>query len=1732
MSEETVEQAEAKVKSFEDKLRDEPRAKYLAEKKERGHVRTKLTMSMKRLLSELQNDPINTSLCKVILEQAEKIFADLEEKQDEIQELITDDEAALSDAEIHHFKYESHFLELKAAVLDATTTPNPVISSASVTTSSTSVLLPKASLPKFSGDSCAEYQSFISLFQSMVDSKPISKSEKLTYLKLCLEKSAKILADGYTEITDTNYDKLLAQLQTKYGLQRLVQRDHFNGIIDLPYCQLNTLPTWLNSLYSHLQSLESTGIDTEANSGFICCIVQKKLPNVLQSKYEEEIANETNFSTKRLIEFLEVKAKSQLSTQTNASDARPKTRDFPKKNFSTTSVLAVSCPMHPNNSNHKLEKCHLFINMSIEDRIQYIRKNNLCQVCFKPWSSHVKEKKCFTNCDHCYPRHENFCNHHTLVHNQKLIDSKRREKQATAVKATQGCLQGNKAVILQTCEAYIALPNGNTEKVRVFIDQGAQKSFITRNLAQKLNLQTRGYEVLSLGTFGTKNRQKPRQFQKAKITFDTYDGYENMEAIMYDGKLCCDMDAVPFIPQQKYPHLKGIKFADRYPRQQKQVDIIIGLDHSMKFMKNQIIRGNNDEPYAQRTKFGWIFFGPYKSSSNGNTMNASVNKIDVKTHNLLKSFWEIESEPTEKPLYSQKDQKILNHFEESIKFDDTTQRYEVQIPFNEKLQDLKENKEICQKICVSQENRFKYKPDLKIGITKVFNTLKEEGVIQKVNEKEKSKNQCHYIPWHSVIRQNHPTTPIRIVNNASKKDENGLSLNDCQATGPNLYPDLQGLLINWRRYHIAVICDISKMFLQLQIPVEQQDLHRFFIKSDLNELLEIWKYTRVLFGSTSSPFLAIAASRYHAKSEKMQKECPLAVKMVLSGELYMDDSITGAATKEQALELYQQIVKFFKSMNMNVHKFNSNDESFLSEIPEHQKSQEKKIDTVLGVQWNTESDTISVKYKQPHNENAKITKRVILGAVASFYDPLGIHSPLITRGKMILQKCWSDKIDWDEKVSSELENEFACWLSSATINLELPRKYSTTEFESAVKILHTFVDASKDAYAIVILLQINTDISFVISKSRVAPLKVQTIPRLELMAATLGSTLTKFVKTTLNIQKIETNFWTDSKIVLDWIQAEPHLMKTFVANRVVQIQTTTALQEWKWIPGDQNPADIPSRGIWPLDEEKRKLYLEGPEWLLSKSQWPEQPSKGTPLEEMRSSKVSVNICTSSEILIDVARFSNLQKLLNTVSYVFRFIAKRGERGWPSPTPTPEENEKSLQYIIKAHQMKHFSEEYESLQNGKPIKPKSKLISLTPIFKDGIIRIGGRIQDADLSEESKHPIILEPNDPFTKMIITHTHKINLHVGVSQTLSEIRKKYWILRGMQNIKKIVKKCTVCQKIAKKAMEQIMAPLPEFRITKAPAFSHVGIDFAGPLMVKEKLVVNKQAKEKPKKKDQQEEVIYKVWIVLFTCAVTRAIHLELVRSQSTEDFIAAFTRFTSRRGQPTNIYSDNAKQFKRAEKELTKLFDLLTDQKFTTHLTSKNIKWTFNPPYAAHWGAFWERMVKSVKIPLKKVLGNALCTEPELYTVLCQIERIINSRPLTAITDESGIIPLTPAMILIGRNYDSYPKAPPPRGDEIVQRWRYRQELESSFWNRWQKEYLPLLQQRSKWQKKQQELKNDDVVLLVNQDKRQKWPLGLVKEVHKGRDGLVRSATIKSDNKLIRRAINQMVKLELDEE
>ena len=573
-------------------------------------------------------------------------------------------------------------------------------------------------------------------------------------------------------------------------------------------------------------------------------------------------------------------------------------------------------------------------------------------------------------------------------------------------------------------------------------------------------------------------------------------------------------------------------------------------------------------------------------------------------------------------------------------------------------------------------------------------------------------------------------------------------------------------------------------------------------------------------------------------------------------------------------------------------------------------------------------------------------------------------------------------------------------------------------------------------------------------------------------------------------------------------------MKTFVANRVSEIQNKSKQTAWKWVPSEENPADLPSRGIWPLNPDQQSLYCKGPTWLPYLEKWPKQPQIGLPEDEMKKT-VNPDVSINMVNVIESERFSTLDKLITVQCYIIRFVTKREARGWSSGHPDAIEKQKVLPHLIKIHQATFFDKEIACLKAEKPLSPKCPILSLQPfIDKEEIMRVGGRLQKAMISESQLHPILISPKDHFTKLLIESVHKNHLHAGANHTLSILREKYWILKGGQTVKKLLFRCVTCQKASKKPMQQIMAPLPDFRCQESPPFTHTGIDFAGPLFIK----------------DTTQSETRKVWIALFTCAATRGIHLEIVTNMSTDSFLAALSRFMARRGMPTAIYSDNAKQFIRADKELKQLWKMASSDKAIQELSTKNIQWHFNPPNSPHWGGFWERLVKSVKTPLKKVLKNALVTESELYTLLCQIEQQINSRPLTAVTDEVGVVPLTPAMILIGRNYHSYPMAPPPRDDEIIKRWRYRQQIEKQFWNAWQKEYLPLLQQRQKWNKEGQELKVGDIVLVLTENKRQSWPLGRVVETFVGRDGHIRSADIKIGDKTFKRSIQQLVKLEMD--
>jgi len=324
--------------------------------------------------------------------------------------------------------------------------------------------------------------------------------------------------------------------------------------------------------------------------------------------------------------------------------------------------------------------------------------------------------------------------------------------------------------------------------------------------------------------------------------------------------------------------------------------------------------------------------------------------------------------------------------------------------------------------------------------------------------------------------------------------------------------------------------------------------------------------------------------------------------------------------------------------------------------------------------------------------------------------------------------------------------------------------------------------------------------------------------------------------------------------------------------------------------------------------------------------------------------------------------------------------------------------------------------------------------------------------------------------LTRLYIERAHKLALHWGVRATLAELRSKYWVPQARKQIRQIKGRCVTCRRYDGKAYPTpVTAVLPKFRVSEARPFERVGVDFAGPLYVK------------------KGRLEVKVCICLFTCAVSRAIHLEMVENLSVSDFMLCFRRFTGRRGVPGLIVSDNAKTFQAA-----KLFvrRLMASDEALSYFENRNVEWKFNLSRAPWWGGFFERMVGCVKRTLYKTLRNSKLSSCELYTTLIEIEGTINNRPLTYAYDETDAEMLTPAHLMYGYRFDMIPDDVKDEEDEtsIQKRHRYLANKRRHYWNRWRSEYLTSLREHHKMKdnKSARTVQVGDVVIVVDESKR----------------------------------------------
>ncbi|KAH0807440.1 hypothetical protein GEV33_015351 [Tenebrio molitor] len=526
------------------------------------------------------------------------------------------------------------------------------------------------------------------------------------------------------------------------------------------------------------------------------------------------------------------------------------------------------------------------------------------------------------------------------------------------------------------------------------------------------------------------------------------------------------------------------------------------------------------------------------------------------------------------------------------------------------------------------------------------------------------------------------------------------------------------------------------------------------------------------------------------------------------------------------------------------------------------------------------------------------------------------------------------------------------------------------------------------------------------------------------------------------------------------------------------------------IPND-NPADIVSRGMLPRQLRQSELWWHGPQWLKSDaskwpSSWQNPHNKEDHLFPERKLSKPVNIINAEPELPVLQKFSSALSV--------------------------EELEHARLVVLKYIQSRELADEIRCIQKSKKLKCQ-RLAKLDPfIDKNGLLRVGGRLKHSLLAYESKFPILLPEKHHVTKSIIRETHEDELHAGNEATLAAVRQRYWPISGRNFVRKIIHSCVKCNRANPKPISQKMGDLPKERLQPSRPFSTSGVDYAGPYLIKSSKLRN--AKK------------VKSYIARFVCFSTKAVHLELVGDLTTESFLAAFKRFTSRRGHVSEIFSDNGSNFVGAERELFKTTNF--KNKIECHFLNSNTSFNFIPARSPHFGGLWERAIQSVKRHLKRVLGDASITYEEFYTLLTRVEACLNSRPIIPLSqDPNDLEALTPGHFLIG--------APLTAASEIditsirsnrLSRWQRIQQIQQHFWKRWQREYLSQLQKRPKGQQvAQPNVSVGMLVVLVGDNLPPlQWRLGRVVEVHPGADNIVRVVSIKTISGVDKRAIKKV--------
>ena len=1322
---------------------------------------------------------------------------------------------------------------------------------------------------------------------------------------------------------------------------------------------------------------------------------------------------------------------------------------------------------------------------------------------------------------------------------------------------------------------------GVSYKTYALLDNACQYSVIKDTVIDKLQTQTEQAAV-AVGT--VKDDPEVLHARELTIFVESRDGtfkskLEDVVAMPADR---FKMPAQPAPPSSRntdlFTHLDDIELCAIEPN---QIEILIGADLPEAFIVCEMRKGTKDQPLALKTVFDWTLFGATRGKvdtrniniclstlertsshvkklwvDSGSTRDISINATYTYTpqkpnlERLVEKFWVQEHDgilPCRDVAMSVEDVTALGQLESGTKL--VEGRYEVPMLWHDKNIKMPNNISLAKKRFSYLKKRLQADPKLYEHYRDTIQKYVDTGKARRMTEEETSNtsNKTWYTPTHPVFHPNKPKP--RVVNDAAA-EYRGVSLNKSLVTGPDNLNSLAGVLMRLRVGDIVLKADIEGMFHQVRVSAEDADSLRFLWTDNIHSNDPPYSMQMLvhIFGSKDSLTCAIYALHQTAR-DNIDEFSPATIETILKS-FYVDDLLKSVMTEEEAIVLAKELIEILKRGGFRLTKWVSNSEAVLRSIPQSEiatsmlvELDSEKMERALGALWNVQDDTFTFRFTKQGIHN---TKRGILKVTSSIFDPLGLLVAFVLIAKLLLQELWRHNIGWDDEISGVHLDAWQKWLENASkiSNVRVNRCY-TPLGEPVLEIqLHIFCDASEGAYGTVAYLRFSFKVgghkcALIMSKSKLAPVKTVTLPRLELCSALVGARLSKMILHELDVPIERTFYWADSMLALQYIYSTSNRYKVYVANRVTEIHELSSKEQWNHVPGTENPADLLTRGVKDPSElmstnSVGTSWFEGPEFLQKdEADWHYQEIEPLNANDSEIKKKSILVALGFLVKkptykIDVSRFSNWMKLKRVAAWFirlvqvfkdkqFQFIIQNWkEKGTLLEDLSMHEIQEGERFLIKDVQSVIFEKEIRLLKAGKELNKRSQLLSLTPFLQDNLLRVGGRLSRANISFDAKHPIILPKNHPLTEIIIMDDHKRNGHVGRDHVLVNLQQRYWIVHGKVTVKAAIRKCVKCRIRKAKQMFPIMSELPECRLAwKEPPFSHCGVDLFGPILIK-------QGRKRLKR-----------WGVIYTCMTVRSVHLEVVESPDTDDFINSTRRFVNRRGAPTDMYSDCGTNFKGATAELSEIVEKLNRAKINTFATSHAIAWHFNPPAAPHMGGAWERLVRTVKEVLHMIMQDRVLTDSQFATVLTEIESIVNNRPITsASSDINNLEALTPNHILLGlhRKWDTMLDAN-ERDNFSRRKWRQVQGAAAEFWKRWRTEYLPLLMKRPCWKGTIPNYQSGELVMLKEDNAvKGKWNLARIVKTLPGRDNVVRTVEIQTKYGKYIRPVSKLAKLEDD--